>query len=120
MSLAFILGGAAVSVFDCRDELDAHVTRYARNRDLLLEELPKAGFTDLAPSDGAFYIYADIAHLTDDSQAFCARMLQETGVATTPGVDFDADRGRHTMRFSFARSIDDMAEAATRLKAWLK
>jgi aspartate/methionine/tyrosine aminotransferase len=110
---------AACAVFDCTDELDANVARYARNRDLLLAELPKAGFTRLAPADGAFYIYADVSDLTDDSEAFCRRMLAETGVAATPGIDFDPARGRRYVRFSFAGSTDDMAEAALRLNNWL-
>ncbi|MBW7850861.1 MAG: aminotransferase class I/II-fold pyridoxal phosphate-dependent enzyme [Rhodospirillales bacterium] len=110
---------AALAVFDCREELDRNVARYARNRALLLEELPKAGFHRLAPADGAFYLYADIAHLSNDSQEFCRRMLTETGVAATPGVDFDPEQGHRAMRFSFAGSTEDMAEAAGRLRRWL-
>ena len=109
---------AALAVFDCREELDRNVARYARNRALLLEELPKAGFHRLAPADGAFYLYADIAHLSNDSQEFCRRMLTETGVAATPGVDFDPEQGHRAMRFSFAGSTEDMAEAAGRLRRW--
>jgi aspartate/methionine/tyrosine aminotransferase len=110
---------AAVAAFDCRDELEANVARYAANRELLLKRLPEAGFTKLAPAQGAFYIYADIAHLTNDSGDFCRRMLNETGIAATPGIDFDPDRGHAFMRFSFAGSTADMAAAADRLKAWL-
>ena len=110
---------AAVAAFDCADELDANVARYAANRALLLEALPKAGFDRLAPADGAFYLYADIRHLTNDSEAFCRRMLAETGVAATPGVDFDPSRGHATIRFSFAGATADMAAAAERLRAWL-
>ena len=109
---------AAVAVFDCRDELDAHVARYAANRELLRRELPQAGFDRLAPADGAFYLYADVAHLTNDSTELCARMLDELGVAVTPGVDFDPERGAHTVRFSFAGSPEGIAEAARRLKGW--
>ena len=109
---------AAVAAFDCHEELEENVARYARNRALLLEELPKAGFDRLAPADGAFYLYADIAHLTNDSEKFCAAMLAETGVAATPGVDFDPARGRAFMRFSFSRETGDMAEAAKRLQEW--
>ena len=109
---------AAVSVFGCRDELDANVRRYAANRALLLAELPKAGFDKLASADGAFYIYADVTALTNDSAAFCAEMLAETGVAATPGIDFDPARGNRFVRFSFARDTADIAEAATRLIAW--
>ncbi len=109
---------AALAAFDCRDELEGNVARYARNRAHLLAHLPKAGFDRLAPSDGAFYIYAEIGHLTNDSQEFCRRMLDETGVATTPGVDFDRGRGSTTLRISFAGSDADMEEAARRLEAW--
>jgi aspartate/methionine/tyrosine aminotransferase len=109
---------AALASFDCKDELDANVARYAKNRDILLNELPAAGFKEMAPADGAFYLYAHIAHWTDDSLDFCRRMLAETGVAATPGVDFDPLDGRHFMRFSFAGSTEDMIEAAKRLKAW--
>jgi aspartate/methionine/tyrosine aminotransferase len=109
---------AALAAFDCRDELEGNVARYAKNRAHLLAHLPKAGFDRLAPSDGAFYIYAEIGHLTNDSQEFCRRMLDETGVATTPGVDFDRGRGSTTLRISFAGSEADMAEAARRLETW--
>lgn len=109
---------AAVAAFDCHDELLANVKRYAANRELLLEELPKAGFTELAPADGAFYIYADVGHMTNDSEAFCRRILAEAGVAVTPGVDFDPERGNRFVRFSFAESEQEIAAAAAALKAW--
>jgi aspartate/methionine/tyrosine aminotransferase len=109
---------AALAAFDCGDEIAANIARYARNRELLLEALPKAGFTSLAPADGAFYIYADVSHMTNDSQAFCRRMLEETGVAATSGVDFDPERGNAYVRFSFSGSTEDMAEAARRLRHW--
>ena len=111
---------AAVAAFDCGEELDRNVARYARNRSLLLEALPRAGFDRLAPADGAFYLYAEIGHLTNDSLEFCRRMLAETGVAATPGVDFDPVRGHATMRFSFAGATEEMAEAADRLQRWLR
>lgn len=109
---------AAVAAFDCRDELDRNVARYRDNRALLLEELPKAGFDRLAPSDGAFYLYADVAHLTNDSRDFCRRMLAEIGVAVTPGVDFDPARGNGTLRICYAGSTETMAETARRLRSW--
>jgi aspartate/methionine/tyrosine aminotransferase len=109
---------AAVAVFDCTEELDRHVARYAANRELLLSELPSAGFDRLAPADGAFYLYADIGHLTNDSPDFCARMLQEIGVATTPGVDFDVERGARSVRLSFAGATETIAAAARRLREW--
>lgn len=111
---------AGVAVFGCTDELDANVRKYAENRALLLRELPKAGFDKLASADGAFYIYADVTEMTNDSAAFCQTMLAETGVAATPGIDFDTDRGHRFVRFSFARDTADMAEAAARLIAWRK
>ena len=90
----------------------------ARNRALLLEALPELGLSAIAPPDGAFYIYADIGHLTDDSLAFCKRLLRDTGVATAPGVDFDPVDGRHFIRFSFAVSTAEVEEALRRLKPW--
>ncbi len=110
---------AGVTAFDCGDVLDGYVAAYARNRELLLAELPKAGFDRLAPADGAFYLYADVTHRTNDSDAFCKRMLVETGVATTPGIDFDPGRGHRYVRFSFAGARAEMAEAARRLRRWL-
>lgn len=109
---------AAVAAFDSGDELAANVARYARNREILLDRLPKAGFDRLAPADGAFYVYADVAHLTNDSPDFCRRMLNEAGVATTPGVDFDPINGHKFVRFSFAGTEDDMVRACDRLDAW--
>ena len=109
---------AAEAAFGCTAELDAIVAGYARNRALLLAELPKAGFHRLAPADGAFYLYADVAHLTNDSSQFCKRMLLETGVATTPGVDFDAERGHLFLRFSFAGAEAEIARAAEKLGSW--
>ena len=106
---------AALAVFDCTDELDANVRKYAANRALLLAELPKAGFDKMASADGAFYIYADVGEMTNDSVAFCQAMLADIGVAATPGPDFDPARGHRFVRFSFARDTADMAEAATRL-----
>jgi aspartate/methionine/tyrosine aminotransferase len=109
---------AALVAFDCREELDGHVRRYRANRDLLMAGLPAVGLDRLAPAQGAFYLYADIAHLTNDSRDFCKRMLAEAGVATTPGVDFDRARGAGTLRISFAGSTAEMEEAVRRLKAW--
>src|SRR5579885_2379064 len=109
---------AAEAVFGCREELDAHVARYRRNRDLLLAELPKAGLAHFAPPDGAFYLYTDIGHLTNDSEDLCRRLLAEAGVAATPGVDFDRSRGHRYLRLSYAGSTAAMAEAAERLIAW--
>jgi aspartate/methionine/tyrosine aminotransferase len=109
---------AALAAFDCREELDGHVRRYRANRDLLMAGLPAVGLDRLAPAQGAFYLYADVAHLTNDSRDFCKRMLAEAGVATTPGIDFDRARGAGTLRISFAGSTAEMEEAVRRLKAW--
>ena len=92
--------------------------KYRENRELLLRELPKAGFSKLASVDGGFYIYADVSELTNDSASFCEAMLKEAGVAATPGPDFDPQRGHLFVRFSFARDPADMAEAAERLIKW--
>ena len=112
---------AAIRAFDpeSRRELDGHVRRYAQNRALLLEGLPKLGITDLAPADGAFYAYADIAHLTDDSTRWCADVLANTGVALAPGIDFDTRNGTHTVRLSFAGATADIEEALVRLGRYL-
>lgn len=109
---------AALGALEADAELQSNLDVYAANRELLLRELPQAGFTKLLPADGAFYIYADISELTDDSAAFASRMLAEAGVATTPGLDFDAERGHRYLRFSYARTNADMREAVNRLKAW--
>ncbi|MEE3098766.1 MAG: aminotransferase class I/II-fold pyridoxal phosphate-dependent enzyme [Pseudomonadota bacterium] len=109
---------AALAALGAEEDCEANRAVYARNRELLMEALPRAGFARLAPPDGAFYLYADVSDRTDDSRAFCARMLAEAGVAATPGVDFDPVRGDKTVRFSFARSDSDMIEGARRLRDW--
>ncbi|MGD9616308.1 MAG: pyridoxal phosphate-dependent aminotransferase [Alphaproteobacteria bacterium] len=110
---------AAPAAFGCRDELDLHVARYRTNRDLLIAMLNEVGLTRFAPAEGAFYLYVDVSALTRDSREFCRRMLDETGVATTPGRDFDPLHGDDWVRLSFAGPTADIAEAASRLKAWL-
>ena len=109
---------AALGAFDGVDELEANKRVYEANHDLLLAELPKAGFGRIVPADGAFYLYADVGHVTSDSLAFTKRMLLEAGVAATPGLDFDEARGGRFVRFSYAGSTANMAEAARRLAAW--
>jgi aspartate/methionine/tyrosine aminotransferase len=111
---------AAEHAFDETSALDGNVAIYAQNRKLLLDELPKAGISSFAPADGAFYLYADVSHLTDDSVTFCTNMLHEAGVAATPGLDFDPTGGHRYVRFSFAGKTADMIEAARRLRQWLK
>jgi aspartate/methionine/tyrosine aminotransferase len=109
---------AAEAALDCEAELQANVARYRRSRALLLAGLPEAGFTRICPPEGAFYVYADIAERSNDSLGFCARMLAETKVAASPGVDFDRRRGHLFLRFSYGGSEADVAEALRRLAAW--
>jgi len=111
---------AALAALDCEDELQANLAVYAENRRLMLEGLPDAGFDRIAPPDGAFYVYADISHLTNDSLGFCKQILDQAGVAVTPGMDFDKQRGNGTLRFSYARSTDDIREGLKRLKAFME
>lgn len=109
---------AALAALDSIDELEANRAVYAENRRLMLEGLPQAGFAKIAPPDGAFFIYADVADMTDDSRELAAEILQKAGVAVTPGLDFDPGRGLQTLRFSYARATEDIIEGLARLKAW--
>ncbi|WP_430912047.1 pyridoxal phosphate-dependent aminotransferase [Methylobacterium sp. sgz302541] len=118
ISAPYLSQVAALAAFDATDELDAVRDGYARNRAILLDALPGLGFGRTHPADGAFYLYADVADLTNDSVGFCRRMLDEAGVAATPGLDFDAAEGAHHVRFSFAGSEEDCREAVRRLRAW--
>ncbi|GGH20024.1 Aspartate/methionine/tyrosine aminotransferase [Cribrihabitans marinus] len=106
---------AALAALDCEPELQANLDIYKANRKLMIERLPSAGFTRFAPPDGAFYIYADVSDLTDDSRAFAAEILEQAGVAVTPGLDFDPVRGHRTLRFSYARATADIEEGLARL-----
>lgn len=110
---------AALAAMECEDELEANIEVYQRNRALMLDGLPIAGFTKIAPPDGAFYVYADVSDLTDDSRAFAAEILEQAGVAVTPGLDFDPERGHGTLRFSYARSTVDIEEGLERLKTFM-
>jgi aspartate/methionine/tyrosine aminotransferase len=109
---------AGLVAFDCSEELEGHLATYRTNRALMLEALPRLGLARIAPPDGAFYIWADIGHLTNDSLDFCRRLLVDTGVATAPGVDFDPVDGARFMRFSFAVSTDLLREALARIEPW--
>ncbi|MGF1597462.1 MAG: pyridoxal phosphate-dependent aminotransferase [Acidimicrobiales bacterium] len=109
---------AAIAAFDAVDELEANVTTYRRNRDLLLAGLPAAGLDRLAPADGAFYLWADVSHLCDDAADLARRWLDELSIAVTPGIDFDRSRGHRSIRLSYAGAADDLAEAIDRLAAW--
>ncbi|MGE3627350.1 MAG: pyridoxal phosphate-dependent aminotransferase [Hyphomicrobiales bacterium] len=110
---------AAMAAFDAIEELETIKAVYARNREVMLEELARAGLTEVVPADGAFYIYADVTKFTNDSAAFAGKMLRETGVAATPGIDFDAARGNGYIRFCYSGRPADVEEAARRLKTWL-
>lgn len=110
---------AALAALDCIDELEANRAVYAENRRLMLAGLPEAGFSKIAPPDGAFYIYADVSELTEDSRAFAAEILEKAGVAVTPGLDFDPHRGARSLRFSYARATADIAEGLARLRAFM-
>jgi len=109
---------AGLVAFDCDDVLQGYLATYAENRRLMLQALPALGLGRIAPPDGAFYIYADIGHLADNSLAFCEQLLRDTGVATAPGVDFDPVDGHRFMRFSFAVSTAEVEEAIARMVPW--
>jgi aspartate/methionine/tyrosine aminotransferase len=100
-------------------ELDGHVARYAGNRELLLDGLRSLGIGRLAPADGAFYVYADVGDVTDDSYAWAQRLLADTGVAMAPGIDFDTRAGNRFVRMSFAGSAGEITAALERLERWL-
>jgi aspartate/methionine/tyrosine aminotransferase len=111
---------AAEAAFEGRAEL-AHVRRgYEENRWVLLEGLPRVGLESFLPADGAFYLYADVSRFSDDSFAFASRMLEETSVAATPGVDFDPVRGKNFVRFCYAGAREEMSEAVARIGYWLR
>lgn len=115
-----IAQAAALAALDAEEELQGHMETYRRNRALLLDALPKLGFRDFAPADGAFYLYGRTDGLAEDSREFAKRMLHEAHVAAVPGVDFDPVRGASTMRFSFAGSERNVELAVERLDKWLR
>jgi len=109
---------AGLVAMDSREELEGHVAAYRENRALMLAALPAMGLASIAPPDGAFYIYANIGHLTEHSLAFCESLLRDTGVAAAPGIDFDPVNGGRFIRFSFAVSTPEVQEALRRLIPW--
>ena len=111
---------AALAALDCTEELEENLKVYTENRKLMLKELPEAGFDKIAPPDGAFYVYADVGEYTDDSRDFAAEILREAGVAVTPGLDFDPERGARTLRFSYAGSTEDIREGLDRLQTFMQ
>ncbi len=110
----------ALHAMDCTDELEANKAVYRANRALMIEGLQAAGLTRFAPPDGAFYVYVDVSEYTDDALAFAAEILEQAGVAVTPGLDFDAARGHHWLRFSYARSTADITEGLDRLARFMQ
>ena len=110
---------AALAAMDCVDELESNMDVYRANRQMMIEGLPRAGFTRFAPPDGAFYVYVDVSAFTSDSRALARKILDEAGVAVTPGLDFDPQRGHQTLRFSYARASADIAEGLTRLRRFM-
>jgi aspartate/methionine/tyrosine aminotransferase len=111
---------AAEAAFDGHDEMQTVKHGYEENRRILVEGLPKAGLDKFLPVDGAFYLYADVSRFTDDSAVFARQMLEQAGVAATPGLDFDPIDGRHFLRFCYAGSAGEMREAVDRIGHWLK
>ena len=110
----------ALAAIDAKDELEQNVNVYRKNREILLKELPKAGFKTFSPPDGAFYIYVDISEFSSDSLKFCNDTLKQAGVAITPGLDFDQKRGNSTIRFSYARSTEDIIEGTERINKFMR
>jgi aspartate/methionine/tyrosine aminotransferase len=110
---------SAEAAFEGVEEMEAIKRGYLENRRILIEGLPRAGLRKFLPADGAFYLYADVSDFAADSFAFAKKMLEEAHVAATPGVDFDPYHGKRFMRFSYARSADDMHEAVARIARWL-
>lgn len=111
---------AAIAAMDAKGELEYNMSVYRENRSLMIEGLAKSGFTEIAPPDGAFYIYADISKFSNNSFKFARDILDEAGIAITPGFDFDAERGNETIRFSYAGTTDDMKEGLSRLYKFMK
>jgi aspartate/methionine/tyrosine aminotransferase len=111
---------AAEAAFEGREEMEAIKRGYLENRRILIEGLPQAGLTTFLPADGAFYLYADVSAFTSDSFEFAKTMLEQAHVAATPGVDFDPFHGRNFVRFSYARSAEDMRVAVERIARWLR
>ncbi|MEM6308350.1 MAG: aminotransferase class I/II-fold pyridoxal phosphate-dependent enzyme, partial [Pseudomonadota bacterium] len=111
---------AALAAFDGQDELQENLAVYRANRALMMDRLPHMGLGQFTPPDGAFYIYLDVSHITDDSRALARDLLHQAGVAVTPGLDFDPLRGHQTLRLSYARSTAEMVEGLDRLETYLK
>lgn len=110
----------AYKIFDHLDILDQYVESYKKNREILMNELPKAGITDITNAAGAFYVYANVHNFSNDSEALCSQILNEAKVSTTPGIDFDLTRGHNNIRICYADSQENIIEACKRLREWRK
>ncbi|MCJ2015497.1 pyridoxal phosphate-dependent aminotransferase [Methylobacterium sp. J-076] len=119
ISAPYLSQVGALAAFDATEELEAVREGYARNRAILLDAFPGLGLGKVHPADGAFYVYADVSNLTGDAAGYCRRMLDEAGIAATPGLDFDPAAGGHHIRFSFAGSEADCRNTVARLRTWL-
>jgi aspartate/methionine/tyrosine aminotransferase len=119
ISVPYLSQIAALSAFDGAEEMEGVRALYARNREILMDGLPKIGLGRFMPVDGAFYVYIDVSPLTNDSMDFCKRAIREAGVAITPGLDFDPLEGRRFVRLSFAGTEQEMRDAVSKLGAWL-
>jgi aspartate/methionine/tyrosine aminotransferase len=111
---------AALEALSCENELSQYIEIYSKNRQIIMHEFPQIGFQNFAPPDGAFYFYVDISRYSDDSLSFCDDVLEEVGVAITPGIDFDPERGNTTIRISYARSTDEISEGINRLGNFMR
>jgi aspartate/methionine/tyrosine aminotransferase len=120
ISVPLLSQAAAEAAFEGCDEMEAVKHGYEENRRILMKGLPQAGFDEFLPVDGAFYLYADVSRFCDDSADFARRMLNEAGIAATPGADFDAIHGSRFLRLCYAGATAEVCEAVDRLAAWLK
>ena len=110
---------SAEAAFEGRPEMEAVKHGYQENRRVLIDGLPRAGLDKFLPADGAFYLYADVSGFTSNSFEFAKQMLEQAHVAATPGIDFDPVHGHQFIRFSYARSLEEMQEAVLRIARWL-
>ena len=109
----------ALGSFECKNELEKNLETYRENRKILLSALPEMGFNNIAPPDGAFYLYIDISEFSSDSYDFTIKMLNIGGVAITPGIDFDPIKGKSKIRISYARSTPEILKGIKRMKIFM-
>lgn len=104
---------------DMDDHFQANRAEFGRRRAFLVEALTNLGFKVLGTPKGAFYIYVDASPFTHNAMSFCQQVLQDCGIAITPGLDFDPQFGKQCIRFAYTCSIERLEEAMSRLKAWM-